>query len=706
VDFGKADRIGINGFGRIGRLVLRAAVEKGAEVVAINDPFIDLDYMVYMFKHDSTHFGYHRSGVEVTKTDCGQLSVNGKTIAVFAEKDPKNIPWGSAGAHYVVESTGVFTTVAAASAHLGGGARKVVISAPSADAPMFVMGVNHEKYDPAMQVVSNASCTTNCLAPLAKVVHDNFTILEGLMTTVHATTATQKTVDGPSGKDWRGGRGAGQNIIPASTGAAKAVGKVIPELNGKLTGMAFRVPTPDVSVVDLTVKLEKSAQYSEICQAIKKAAEGQMKGILGYSEEDLVSTDFLGDPRSSIFDMKAGIQLSDTFVKLVSWYDNEYGYSCRVLDLISYMQSKDGPMERLPVVTDGKECKEETEATQSQAETATPTEGDNSGLKPAMSVVITGAAGQIAYSLIYQVASGYVFGYDQPINLHLLDIAPVIDVLNGVVMEIRDCAMPLVKNIMATDDQAQAFADADAAFLVGAMPRREGMERKDLLAANVKIFKAQGQALDQFAKKSVKVLVVGNPANTNALVCSHYAPSIPTENFSAMTRLDQNRAAAQLARKLEAKVEEVRNVIIWGNHSSTQFPDPSQVTVSGSPVTGQLDEAWVTQEFVPAVQKRGAAVIAARKLSSAMSAAKAACDHMKDWFQGTPEGEFVSMAVLSDGSYGSPEGVMFSFPVTISEGAWKIVQDLNLSEFARSKLELTGKELCEEREEALAVCKE
>merc|ERR1711892_1237871 len=336
-----AKKIGINGFGRIGRLVLRAAVQKGAEVVAINDPFIDLDYMVYMFKHDSTHFGYHRGDVEVTKTKCGKLSVNGKAIKVFAERDPKSIPWASAGADYVVESTGVFTTTAAASAHLSGGAKKVIISAPSADAPMFVMGVNNEKYDPKMQVVSNASCTTNCLAPLAKIINDNFTISEGLMTTVHAAAATQKTVDGPSGKDWRGGRGAGQNIIPAATGAAKAVGKVIPELNGKLTGMAFRVPTPDVSVVDLTVKLVKPASYAKICEVIKAAAEGPMAGIMGYCDEDIVSTDLLGDQRSSIFDSKAGIQLSDTFVKLVSWYDNEFGYSCRVVDLIDFMQSKD-----------------------------------------------------------------------------------------------------------------------------------------------------------------------------------------------------------------------------------------------------------------------------------------------------------------------------------------------------------------------------
>jgi len=328
--------IGINGFGRIGRLVLRAALSKGASVVAINDPFIPLDYMVYMFKYDSTHGQYKG---EVTVAD-GKLVIDGKAITIFNEKDPAAIPWASAGATYVVESTGVFTTLEKASAHHAGGAEKVVISAPSADAPMFVMGVNEEAYSPDMKVVSNASCTTNCLAPLAKVIHDNYGIEEGLMTTVHAVTATQKTVDGPSGKDWRGGRGASQNIIPSSTGAAKAVGKVIPELNGKLTGMAFRVPTPDVSVVDLTVRLAKGASYEEICAKLKEASEGSMKGILGYTEDMVVSTDFLGDDRSSIFDAKAGIQLSSTFVKLVSWYDNEFGYSNRVIDLIKFMQSK------------------------------------------------------------------------------------------------------------------------------------------------------------------------------------------------------------------------------------------------------------------------------------------------------------------------------------------------------------------------------
>jgi len=332
-----ATKIGINGFGRIGRLVLRAAVEKGAVVVAVNDPFIPLDYMVYMFKYDSTH-GQFKGEV---KEDGKFLYVNGQKITVFNERDPKDIKWSEAGAEYIVESTGVFTTMEGAQKHMTGGAKKVVISAPSADAPMFVMGVNQEKYDPSLAVVSNASCTTNCLAPLAKVINDNYGIIEGLMTTVHATTATQKTVDGPSGKDWRGGRGAAQNIIPSSTGAAKAVGKVIPELNGKLTGMAFRVPTADVSVVDLTVRISKEASYEDICKCIKDAAEGSMKGILGYTDEDLVSTDFIGDQRSSIFDAKAGIQLSKTFVKLVSWYDNEMGYSNRVIDLLTYMQSRD-----------------------------------------------------------------------------------------------------------------------------------------------------------------------------------------------------------------------------------------------------------------------------------------------------------------------------------------------------------------------------
>merc|ERR1712001_757845 len=274
--------------------------------------------------------------------DGDKLVINGKKIAVYGERDPTAIPWGKEGAEYIVESTGVFTTIDKAGAHLTDGGKKVIISAPSADAPMFVMGVNHEKYDNSLKVVSNASCTTNCLAPLAKVIHDNYGIVEGLMTTVHATTATQKTVDGPSGKNWRDGRGAGQNIIPASTGATKAVGKVIPELNGKLTGMAFRVPTPDVSVVDLTVRLNKETSYEEICAKIKEAANGPMKGVLEYTEDQVVSTDFVGDTYSSIFDAKAGIMLSSTFVKLVSWYDNEYGYSNRVIDLIKFMATKDG----------------------------------------------------------------------------------------------------------------------------------------------------------------------------------------------------------------------------------------------------------------------------------------------------------------------------------------------------------------------------
>jgi len=336
-------KVGINGFGRIGRLVMRAALtNKAVEVVCINEPFMDLDYMVYMFKYDSTHGRFKGS----VKTDGGKLIVayEGKkthTITVFNEMKPENIKWGEAGAEYVVESTGVFTTIDKANAHIAAGAKKVIISAPSADAPMFVMGVNNAQYDPAKDhIVSNASCTTNCLAPLAKVINDNFTIIEGLMTTVHAVTATQKTVDGPSGKLWRDGRGAFQNIIPASTGAAKAVGKVIPALNGKITGMAFRVPTPDVSVVDLTVRLEKPASYDAIKAAIKAASEGDMKGILGYTDEQVVSTDFTTSTLSSIFDADAGISLNPHFHKLISWYDNEYGYSHRVVDLITYMHSK------------------------------------------------------------------------------------------------------------------------------------------------------------------------------------------------------------------------------------------------------------------------------------------------------------------------------------------------------------------------------
>ncbi|KAG7353449.1 glyceraldehyde-3-phosphate dehydrogenase, type I [Nitzschia inconspicua] len=329
--------IGINGFGRIGRLVMRAAANKpNINIVAVNDPFIPVEYMEYMYKYDSTH---GRAGQEVSHDVASNtVIINGKPIKVFGEMDPSKIDWGSAGADYVVESTGVFTTTEKASAHLKGGAKKVVISAPSADAPMFVMGVNQEKYNPSMNVVSNASCTTNCLAPLAKVINDEFGLKEGLMTTVHAVTATQQTVDGPSKKDWRGGRAACYNIIPSSTGAAKAVGKVIPELNGKLTGMSFRVPTINVSVVDLTARLDKGASYETICAAIKAASEGPMKGILGYTNEDIVSSDFISDPHSSIFDEKAGIALTDDFVKLVSWYDNECGYSTRVLDLIEHME--------------------------------------------------------------------------------------------------------------------------------------------------------------------------------------------------------------------------------------------------------------------------------------------------------------------------------------------------------------------------------
>ncbi|XP_033103904.1 glyceraldehyde-3-phosphate dehydrogenase-like [Anneissia japonica] len=337
-------KVGINGFGRIGRLVLRAAIENngvipnsGLEVVAINDPFIQLEYMVYMFKYDSTHGQFCG---DVREQD-GKLYVNNKPISVFQETNPAHIPWKEAGAEYIVESTGVFTTTDKAKAHFEGGAKKVIISAPSANAPMFVIGVNHEQYNKSMDVVSNASCTTNCLAPLAKIIDDNFGIEEGLMTTVHAYTATQKTVDGPSSKKWRDGRGAHQNIIPASTGAAKAVGKVIPNLNGKLTGMAFRVPTPDVSVVDLTVRLKKGAKYDEIKAVIKKASESaSMKGIMGYTDEQVVSMDFRGDNRSSVFDAGAGIALNDNFVKLVSWYDNEFAYSLRVIDLISHMASK------------------------------------------------------------------------------------------------------------------------------------------------------------------------------------------------------------------------------------------------------------------------------------------------------------------------------------------------------------------------------
>jgi len=334
-----AIKIGINGFGRIGRLVFRAAVDNPeVEVRGINDPFIDLDYMVYMLKYDSVH-GHFKGEVH---TEGDKLVVNGKKISVYASMNPDEIPWSECGAEYIVESTGVFLTTEKASAHFKGGAKKVVITAPAKDdTPMFVMGVNNDKYTKDMKIVSNASCTTNCLAPLAKVIHDNFGIVEGLMTTVHSITATQKTVDGPSKKDWRGGRAAAHNIIPSSTGAAKAVGKVIPELKGKLTGMSFRVPTLDVSVVDLTCRLEKPATYDEIKEAVKKASEGELKGILGYTEDDVVSSDFIGDPRTSIFDAKAGISLNDHFVKLVSWYDNERGYSNKVLDLIMHMAKVD-----------------------------------------------------------------------------------------------------------------------------------------------------------------------------------------------------------------------------------------------------------------------------------------------------------------------------------------------------------------------------
>jgi glyceraldehyde 3-phosphate dehydrogenase len=333
-----AVKIGINGFGRIGRLVFRAAASNpNIEIKGINDPFIDLEYMKYMLTYDTVH-GKFDGTVEIKD---GKLVVNGKEIAVFAEKDPTVIGWGACGADYVVESTGVFTTIDKASAHIKGGAKKVIISAPSADAPMFVMGVNDAKYTKDMTVVSNASCTTNCLAPLAKVINDNFGIVEGLMTTVHAATNTQKTVDAPSSKDWRGGRSILGNIIPSSTGAAKAVGKVIPELNGKLTGMAFRVPTVDVSVVDLTVRIEKAATYAEIKAAIKKASENELKGILGYTEDAVVSTDFIHDARTSIFDAEAGIALNDNFVKLVSWYDNEWGYSNKVVNLIEHMAKVD-----------------------------------------------------------------------------------------------------------------------------------------------------------------------------------------------------------------------------------------------------------------------------------------------------------------------------------------------------------------------------
>jgi glyceraldehyde 3-phosphate dehydrogenase len=334
-------KVGINGFGRIGRLVFRAAVKQPDtfEIVGINDPFIDLDYMVYMVKYDTMH-GHFDGEI---KAEDGKLVVNGRAINVFAEKDPSQIPWGKIDAEYVVESTGVFATTEKASAHIKAGAKKVVISAPAKDkeTPTFVCGVNLDTYTKDMKVVSNASCTTNCLAPLTKVINDKFGIVEGLMTTVHSTTATQKTVDGPSMKDWRGGRAASGNIIPSSTGAAKACALVIPSVKGKLTGMSMRVPTLDGSVVDLTCRLEKATTYDEICKAVKEASETSMKGVLAYTEDAIVSSDILGDPHTSIFDATAGIMLNDHFVKLIAWYDNEWGYSNKVLDLIQHMYKVD-----------------------------------------------------------------------------------------------------------------------------------------------------------------------------------------------------------------------------------------------------------------------------------------------------------------------------------------------------------------------------
>ena len=333
-------KIGINGFGRVGRLVARIACDNpNVEVVAINDPFIDLDYMVYMMTYDTVHGKYQGC----IKAEDGKLVVNGKPITIYAEKDPANIPWAAAGAEYIAEATGVFTGKDGASKHFAGGAKKVVITAPAKDGiPMFVMGVNNDKYTTDMDIISNASCTTNCLAPLANVINDTFGIADGLMTTVHATTATQKTVDGPSSKDWRGGRGAAFNIIPSSTGAAKAVGVVIPELKGKLTGMSFRVPTADVSVVDLTVNLKTPTTMDDIKATMKAASESdRWAGIIGYTEDAVVSSDFIHDARTSIFDATAGIQLTDTFVKLIAWYDNEWGYSNKVIDLISYIAAQD-----------------------------------------------------------------------------------------------------------------------------------------------------------------------------------------------------------------------------------------------------------------------------------------------------------------------------------------------------------------------------
>ncbi len=328
-------RVGINGFGRIGRLALRVATQReNVQVVAIND-LLDVDYLAYMLKYDSVH---GRFDGEIDVKD-GKLIVNGKEIRITAERNPEDLKWDEIGVDYVIEATGFFTAKDKAAMHIKAGAKKVIISAPSPDAPMFVMGVNHKELKTDDTVFSNASCTTNCLAPIAKVLHDNFEITEGLMTTIHATTATQKTVDGPSLKDWRGGRAALHNIIPSSTGAAKAVGKVIPSLNGKLTGMSFRVPTMDVSVVDLTVNLGKSTSYEEVCKVMKEASEGELKGILGYTEELVVSQDFVGETQTSVFDAKAGIALTDTFIKVVSWYDNEYGYSSKIVDLLEYSAS-------------------------------------------------------------------------------------------------------------------------------------------------------------------------------------------------------------------------------------------------------------------------------------------------------------------------------------------------------------------------------
>jgi len=328
-------KIGINGFGRIGRLAFRIASQReNVQIVGIND-LLDVDYLAYMLKYDSVH-GRFNGDVKVKD---GKLVVNGNEIRISAERNPEDLKWDEIGAEYIIEATGFFTAKEKAAMHITAGAKKVIISAPSPDAPMFVMGVNHKELKADEAVFSNASCTTNCLAPIAKVLHDNFEITDGLMTTIHATTATQKTVDGPSLKDWRGGRAALHNIIPSSTGAAKAVGKVIPSLNGKLTGMSFRVPTMDVSVVDLTVNIRKSATYKEVCKVMKEASEGELKGILGYTEEMVVSQDFVGEGRTSVFDAKAGLALTDNFIKVVSWYDNEYGYSTKIVDLLEYSAS-------------------------------------------------------------------------------------------------------------------------------------------------------------------------------------------------------------------------------------------------------------------------------------------------------------------------------------------------------------------------------